>query len=65
MLTNSLPMNAASSYGTSPSRLPRAIVPLSIEKRGKLRHDERADRNQARQPHHCAATDTVHPTCSK
>ena len=61
MLTNSLPMNAASSCETNSSRLPRAILPLSIERRGKLRHDERADRNQARQPHHCAATDMVHP----
>src|ERR1700730_5917759 len=61
MLTDSLPMNAASSYETHSSRLSRAIVPLSIERRGKLRHDERADRNQARQPHHCAATDMVHP----
>src|ERR1700693_5310111 len=61
MLTDSLPMNAASSYETNSSRLPRAIVPLSIEKRGRLRHAERADRNQARQPHHCAATDMVHP----
>jgi AraC family transcriptional regulator len=61
MLTDTLPMNAASAYETSPSRLPRAIVPLSIEKRGKLRHVERADRNRACQLHHCAATDMVHP----
>jgi AraC family transcriptional regulator len=61
MLTDTLPMNAASSYETSPSRLPRAIVPLSIEKRGKVRYDERADRNRACQPHHCAAIDMVHP----
>jgi hypothetical protein len=38
MLTDTLPLNAASSYETSPSRLPRAIVPLLIERRGKLRH---------------------------
>jgi AraC family transcriptional regulator len=61
MLTDSPPMNPASFYETNSSRLPRAIVSLSIEKRGKLRHDERADRNQARQPHHCAPTDMVHP----
>jgi AraC family transcriptional regulator len=61
MLTDTLPKNAEGSYETSPSRLPRAIVPLSIRSRGKLRHDERADRNQAWQPHHCAATDMVHP----
>src|SRR5258707_233512 len=54
-----LTINTASSYGTSPLRLPRAIVPLSIERRGQLGHDERTDRNQARQ--HCAATDMVHP----
>jgi len=59
MLTDTLPKNAEGSYETSPSRLPRAIVPLSMERRGKLRHDERADRNQACQ--HCAATDMVHP----
>ena len=35
MLTDTLPTNAASSYETSPSRLLRAIVPPSIEKRGK------------------------------
>jgi AraC family transcriptional regulator len=62
MLTDTLPINAASFYETSPSRLPRAIVPLSIERRGKPGHDERADRNQVLQPHHRAATDMVHPT---
>ena len=61
MLTDTLPMNAASSHEMGPSRLPRAIVPLSFEKCGRLRYDERADRNRACPTHHCAATGMDHP----
>jgi AraC family transcriptional regulator len=42
MLTDSLPMNAMSSYETRPSHLPRRVEP---------RRDEHADRNPARWPH--------------
>jgi AraC family transcriptional regulator len=61
MLTDSPPTTAGSSYETSPSRLPQAVVPLSIQRRAGHGHDERADRNQARRPHHRAATDMVDP----
>jgi AraC family transcriptional regulator len=50
MLTDTLPKNATSSY-----------VPVSMERRGKFKHDERADRNQDRQSHHYATIDKVHP----
>jgi len=62
MLTDSLPMTATSSFETRHPHLPRAIVPLPIERRVGPGRDERADRNQAFQPHHCAAADPVDST---
>src|ERR1700719_4532841 len=59
MLTDSLPTNALSSYETRHSHLPRAVMPLPIERRAGPRHDERADRNPARGPGHRAATAVV------
>jgi AraC family transcriptional regulator len=61
MLTNSLPTNATSSFETSPSLLPLAMFPLSIERRAEHRHVERADRIQVRAPHHRVAANMVHP----
>jgi AraC family transcriptional regulator len=55
MLTNSLPTNATSSFKTSASLPPPAIVPLSTERRAERRHFERAGRNQAYPPHRVAA----------
>jgi AraC-like DNA-binding protein len=61
MLTDSLPTNAWLSREMRPSRLPQAIVRLPIERRVWPGHDERADRNQARQPYHRAMTDLADP----
>jgi AraC family transcriptional regulator len=47
MLINSLPINAASFFETSPSHLPAAIFPLSIERPASGGLVERADRIQA------------------
>jgi AraC family transcriptional regulator len=60
MLTNSLPTNARSSFERSPSLLPLAIFPPSIERHAERRHVERADRIQAHLPHRVAAN-RVHP----
>ena len=62
MLTDPLPTNATSFFEMRPPRLPQAVVPLAIERRERPRHDERADRNQASQPYHRAATDMLDPT---
>jgi hypothetical protein len=61
MLTNSLPINATSSFEISPSLLPPAIFPLSIERRAERRHPGPADRLQAHAPHHRLAANIVHP----
>jgi AraC family transcriptional regulator len=61
MLTDSLATNAMSSYQTRHSHLPRTVVPLPIERRVGPGHDERADRNPAREPYHRAATDLADP----
>ncbi len=62
MLTDPLPTNATSFFEMRPPRLPQAVVPLAIERRERPRHDERADRNQASQPYHRAATDMLDQT---
>jgi AraC family transcriptional regulator len=62
MLTDALPMPPTSSCERSTSRLPQGIVPFSIQRQVRAGHDERADRNQAFQPHHCAAADLVDST---
>jgi hypothetical protein len=59
MLTNSLPINATSSFKTGPSLLPLANFPLSIG--AGRRHVERADRNQAHPPRHRVAANMVYP----
>jgi len=61
MLTDSLPTNATSSFGMSPSPLPQAFVPVAPNPRAWTRRDARADRDQARQPYHRAAVDMVDP----
>jgi AraC family transcriptional regulator len=60
MLTDALPTNATSSFKTSHSRPPPTLLPLALERHARTRHDERADRNQTRQPNR-AAGDTVAP----
>jgi AraC family transcriptional regulator len=61
MLTDSLPTNVMSSYETRHSHLPRAVMPLPIERRVGPGHDERADRNPVRQAYHRAVTDLADP----
>jgi AraC family transcriptional regulator len=61
MLTNSRPTNATSSFETRPPHLPRANVPLLIERRAERRHVERADRVQAHPLHHRVSANMVHP----
>jgi AraC family transcriptional regulator len=62
MLINSLPTNATSSFETRPPHLPRANVPLLIDRRAERRHVERADRTQVRPPHHHRVpANMVHP----
>jgi AraC family transcriptional regulator len=61
MLINSLPTNPTSSFETRPPHLPRASVPLLIERRTERRHVERADRSQIRPPHHRVAASMVNP----
>src|ERR1700730_4374295 len=61
MLTDSLPTNAMSSYETRHSHLPRAVMPFPIESRVGPGHDQRADRNPAREPYHRAVADLADP----
>jgi AraC family transcriptional regulator len=55
MLTDSLRTNATSTFETSVSRLPRAVVPFALGRGAPARYDEHADRNQSRQLYHRAA----------
>src|ERR1700674_5327940 len=61
MLTDRLPANATSFFEMRPPQIPHAVVPLALERYARAGHDERADRNEARQPYHRGATDTVGP----
>jgi hypothetical protein len=61
MLTDSLPTNVMSSYGSRHSYLPQALVRLPIERRVGPGHDERVDRNPATRPYHGAVTDLAVP----
>jgi AraC family transcriptional regulator len=61
MLTNSLPTNALSSFATGPSHLPRANLPLLIERLVERKSVERVDGIQVRPPHHRVAANMVHP----
>jgi AraC family transcriptional regulator len=59
MLTDSLPMNAASSFDMNrPSPPPHAMLPFARNGRARLGHDQRADRVPQ---HHHAAVEVLDP----
>jgi AraC family transcriptional regulator len=61
MFTDALPTNPTSSRKARNLQIPRAILPLPIERRGGFPYDERADHNSTRQTYRDEMTDRVGP----